>query len=301
MKIFLLLIIFLNSSSVLALSTVTLQIKKPNHSILLRSNKNVLEFRPNASLHWGVKYSTDYFYFEYGGKIKDTNYGNSDVGNNSYKSFRIGLPIKNFFIRLYYQEWIGFSSDERDESSCEYCLERERLTSRESSINLTYALNSDFDMRALNSDGSRGVKPSSSWLFLGFYDRFRVHDSGGLIQEDSQNKFTFFSTLQTIEAQQFGVGLGYAFLYPFSTFYLGLSGNLGVGYQENRLDEMINNREVKKAALSHWSLKVNLGTQGDGLNVGLKGYLFSNVYKVGDSQNVANLNYSIYSYMSYSY
>lgn len=294
-------ITFLISFSAKALSTFTVQVKKPNHSIVFRNKKNIHEFRPNASLHWGVKYSADSFYIEYGGKIKDTNYGNSDVGNNSYKSLRVGLSFSNFFIGLYHQEWKGFSSDERDEASCEYCLERENLSSRESSVNLLYAFDSNFSMRALNSDGSRGVNQASSWLLIAFYDRFRVHDNQTLILEDPQNNFEFFDDLHTIEAEQYGVGFGYGLVYPFGPLYFALSASVGIGYQKAKLIDEARSRNEYIVNPSHWSLKVNLGTKGKGLNIGVKGYLFSNIYKIGESQNVGNVNYSLYSYLSYSF
>ncbi|MCR9206258.1 MAG: DUF4421 family protein, partial [Halobacteriovoraceae bacterium] len=197
-KVFLILLISILSRASFS-SSLTIQLKKPNHSILLRSRKEYLEFRPNASLHTGFKLSLPYFYIEYGTKLKDTNYGNSEVGNNSYKSYRIGVPIGNTYTELYYQAWIGFSSDENTESRCEFCLERPNLSSRSRSFHFLYSFDSEFSMKALNSNGGEGVRFSSSWLGMIFANRLKLRDPGGLLQGDSNNRFPYFARLHTLE------------------------------------------------------------------------------------------------------
>lgn len=298
---FFFLIVLLFSQVCFAATTVTLQAKRPNHSILMRDRKNFLEFRPNASLHWGVKISGDAFYIEYGAKIADTNYGNSEVGNNSYKSYRLGIPIKNWFIGAYYQEWQGFSSDENSENGCDYCLDRENLTSRETSLNLLYAFDDSFSMKALNSNGSQGVSLSSSWLMMAYYDRYKIRDFGGLLQGDSNREFPFFADKHTIDARQTGLGVGYGFLAPLGPLYFGLSGIIGFGYQDNKNFAIDGSEGGNTGMGNHWNVKIKLGTHGPGLNFGLKGYLFSNIYKVSDNNNLASLNYNIYLYTSYSF
>ncbi len=282
-------------------NTVTLQIKRPNHSLLLKRESKTLEFRPNASLHWGIKVSGDYYYAEYGGKIKDTNYSNRSVGNNSYKSYRLGIPIQNFFFGLYYQEWEGFSSDENNGTDCDYCLDRPNLLSREGSVNIQYALNSSFSMKALNSNGSDGVSFANSWIFTGYYDRNKVRDAGGLLQGDSNSLFPTVSDLQILELRQLGLGLGHGLLYPFGNYYLGLSGLIGVGYQDNRLVYRDFSKRNKTGVATHWNVKVNIASQGKGFNYGVKGYFFANLYSVAEDTNFAGLNYNLYLYTSYSW
>ncbi len=282
-------------------ATFTLQLKRPNHSILLRSKKNFLEFRPNASLHLGFKLSTNYFYIEYGQKLNDTNYGNSQVGNNSYKSYRIGIPIANTYTEVYYQEWIGFSSDENPETGCDYCLERPNLSSRERSAHFLYATNSNFSMKALNSNGSEGVTWSTSPLLTFYLNRLKFRDYGGLLQGSSNNNFSFFANLTSLELRQAGVGIGYGLLAPLGPFYMGLAGIIGAGYQDNRRESLSGSKVNETGFGSHWSLKTMLATHGPGINLGLKGFLFSNIYEVGDSNNAASLNYNIYLYSSYTW
>lgn len=289
---------FLNS---LFAATLTLQVKKPNHSILLRSRKQFLEFRPNASLHAGFKLSMSAFYLEYGTRIKDTNYGNSAVGNNSYKSYRIGVPIHNTYTELYYQEWVGFSSDENYESGCEYCLERDKLSSRSRSIHFLYAFDPSFSMKALNSHGGEGVKYSSSWLGMIFGNRLKLRDPGGLLQGDSNTRFPYFASLHTLEMKQAGLGFGYGILVPISSFYLGFAGLIGAGYQFNESQFLDGTTNTESGVGNHWTVKAMLGTQGPGLNFGLKGWLYSNIYQVEESNNAASLNYSIYAYSSYTW
>ena len=281
--------------------TFTLQAKKPNHSIFFREKKEFVEFRPNASLHWGFKLSGDAFYIEYGGKIADTNYGKSDVGNNSYKSYRIGIPIKNTYTELYYQEWIGFSSDENNDSGCEYCLERETFSSRDRSAYFTFAFDSSFSMKALTSNGSQGVKQGGSYLMSLFYDRLKVRDTGGLLQGDSNSRLSFFSQLHSLEMEQYGLALGYGYLLPLSYFYFGFSGLVGAGYQTNERQLLDGSTEIFRDFGTHWSVKTMIATHNKGLNFGVKGYLFSNIYRVEDSKNLASLTYSIYLYTSYTW
>ena len=288
-------------SSHLLASTITGQIKKPNHSILLRSKKNFLEFRPNASLHWGMKISGAYLYLEFGGKIKDTNYGNSEVGNNSYKSYRLGIPINNTFTEVFYQAWTGFSSNENKENGCEYCLDRPNLSSRDRGFHFFYALNKDFSMKALNSNGSEGVENSSSFLVALFGNRLKIRDPGGLLQGSSNEKFSFFADLTSIEMKQVGLGIGYGILLPVNAFYFGLAGIVGGGYQNSSNQKLSGEIAKEKSLGTHWRVKTMVATHGDGLNIGLKGFLFSNIYNVSDSNNVASLNYSVYLYSSYSW
>lgn len=279
-------------------STVTLQVKKPNHSLLFRSQKDVIEFRPNASLHWGVKFSGDFFYIEYGGKIKETHYSSPEVGQSDYDSYRIGLPIKNFFLGLYYQEWKGFTSNE---SNCEFCVARANFKSRNGSVNLVYAFKEDFSMKALNSDGSEGVKYNHSFLVTLFYDRLKASDNGGLIQENNQEPFSFFTNLRALEMRQAGAGIGYGLTAPLGPFYLAVGGVIGLGYQDNRRWDLENIKSKNTGTAFHWNSKINLATHGPGLNFGLKGYFFSNIYKVADNKNIASLNYSLYAYSSYTW
>ncbi len=281
--------------------TFTLQVKRPNHSIFMREKKEFVEIRPNASLHWGFKLSGDFFYIEYGGKIADTNYGKSSVGNNSYRSYRIGIPIKNTYTEIYYQEWIGFSSNENNDTGCEYCLERETFSSRDRSAYFTYALDSQFSMKALTSNGSEGVKLGGSYLISLFYDRLKVRDSGGLLQGDSNSRLSFFSNIDSLEMEQYGLAVGYGYLLPLSYFYFGFSGLAGLGYQTNRRTFLDGGSSTFKDVGTHWSVKLMLATHNKGINFGLKGYLFSNIYRVEDSKNLASLNYNVYLYTSYSW
>lgn len=282
-------------------STFTLQVKKPNHSILLRSRKQFLEFRPNASLHIGFKLSLPAFYIEYGTKLKDTNYGNSEVGNNSYKSYRVGIPIGHTFTELYYQAWTGFSSNENKDSGCDYCLERPLLSSRSRSFHFTYAFDSDFSMRALNSNGGEGVKFSSSWLGMIFGNRLKLRDPGGLLQGDSNLNFPYFARLHTLEMSQAGVGFGYGVLAPFGGLYAGLAGLIGIGYQENDSEFLDGTTSTDSGMGNHWTVKAMLGTEGPGVNIGVKGWLYSNIYQIEEDNNAASLNYSIYLYTSYTW
>lgn len=282
-------------------ATFTAQVKKPNHSLLFRSKKKFLEFRPNASLHWGVKLSGSAFYIEYGQKIKDTNYGKSEVGNNSYKSYRIGLPLANTYTELYYQEWLGFSSDENKEEGCEYCLERENLSSRERSVHFLIATNSNFSMKALNSNGSEGVKFSHSPLVMVFGNRLKFRDYGGLLQGNSNQDFQIFSELTSLEMQQVGLGLGYAALIPLGPLYFGISGVIGGGYQENEREKLDGTLITENDYSSHWNVKAMIASHNKNINIGLKGWFFSNVYEIGDSNNAASLNYNLYAYLSFSW
>lgn len=248
-----------------------------------------------------MKLSGNSFYIEYGGKIKDTNYSNSDVGNNSYKSYRIGIPIANTYTELYYQEWIGFSSNENKEGGCEYCLERPNLSSRERSTHFLYALDPSFSMKALNSNGSSGVKYSSSFLMTLFFNRLKFRDFGGLLQGDSNSNFSFFANLTSLEMRQGGLGIGYGWLIPMGPLYFGIGGLVGGGYQDNRREDLNGVRASDKDFGSHWAVKTMIATHSKGLNIGLKGFLFSHIYEVGDSNNAASLNYNIYLYTSYTW
>ncbi len=285
-------------SSGIEAATVTLQLKRPNHSLLMRSSKDFIEFRPNANVHWGIKISGDFFYIEYGAKIADTNYGTNVVAPSDYESYRIGLPIKNLFIGLYYQQWQGFSSNE---SNCDFCDAREDLKSRNGSINLVYAFEKDFSMKALNSNGSEGVKFNHSWLATIFYDRLKVSDNGGLVQNSSEDQFLFFTDLRALEMRQAGAGLGYGVTAPFGPLYFAAGAVIGAGYQDNRRWSLENIKSKNTGAAIHWNSKINLATHGDGLNFGVKGFFFSNIYEVTGSKNVMSLNYNLYVYTSYTW
>lgn len=282
-------------------STLTLQVKQPNHSIALRTHKEILVFRPNASLHWGVKFSGDFIYLEYGGKIKDTNYSKSNVGNNSYKSYRIGVPIANTYTDFYYQEWTGFSSDENSGSVCEYCLERVNLSSRDRGFHFLYATNSEFSMKALNSDGSQGVKWSASPILTVFGNRTKYRDPDGLLQGDSNEKLPFFAELTSLEMSQLGLGVGYGLLAPFSSFYIGLAGIIGGAYQSSERMTIDGDVRHSHSLGTHWSVKVMAATHGKGINFGAKGSFFVNIYNLVEDNSAASINYSLYLYSSYTW
>lgn len=294
-------------------TTLTFQLKKPNHHVLLRNGDEIIEFRPNSSVHWGTKISSDRFYFQYGQRLKNTNYSGKSVGNDSYKDYRLGISIKNTFTEINYKEWIGFSSNESDDHieaeaeengaslQCDYCLDRGRLSSRERSISLLYAFNENFQMKALNSNGSEGVEFSHSWLASIFANRFKLFDPGGIFQGDNNGGFSLYEESTSIELKQAGLAGGYGLLYPYKFLYGGIAGLLGVGYQKNT--RVIQNQFVRSqnGVGLRVTLKLMLATHGRGMNYGLKGYFFSNVFEVGSRETIASLNYSLYLYSSYTF
>lgn len=305
-------LLILISRDVIA-TTFTVQLKKPNHHVLLRNGDEIIEFRPNSSIHWGTKISSDKFYFQYGQKLKNTNYSGHSVGNDSYKDYRLGLSIKNTFTEINYKEWIGFSSNESDEHlsneaeasgadlQCDYCLDRSRLSSRERSLSFLYAFNEKFQMKALNSNGSEGVEFSHTWLGAVFANRFKLFDPGGIFQGENEGGFSLFENSSSFELRQVGVAGGYGLLFPYKFLYGGIAGLLGAGYQENIRVSLDNQRRLQNGVGLRVSLKLMLATHGKGMNYGLKGYFFSNVFEVGAHETIASLNYSLYLYSSYTF
>ncbi len=276
---------------------LTLQVKRPNHSIILRENKKIAQFHPNASLHWGVKYLADKFYIEYGQKIPGTNYNNSSVGNNSYKDYRLGLYYDNLFAEVFYKEYVGFSSNEEDNSqSCSLCSERDKLTSREFNFLSLLAINSDFSMRALTSSGLGGVEGSSSFILSLFLNKLKIKDPSSIVQNDKVTELPGFSSVNEIEMKQFGLGIGYAGIIDLAQIaYFGLYGGAGIGLQKYNI--VGSNSRSGTGVSGQWGLRLNLGTQGESLTFGLKGLLFSSVFDLGSNSNVITINYSIYCYL----
>lgn len=277
---------------------LTLQVKKPNHSLVLRKKKNIAEYHPNSSLHWGVKYLGDAFYIEYGQKIPGSNYNNSSVGNDSYKDYKLGIYSSNFYYEVFYKEYIGFSSNEEDKSkSCDLCSNRENLTSREFNFSTYWAVNSNFSMSALTSSGYGGVKSSSSLILNLVLNRLKIRDPAGIVQNDKVSELSTFAEATSIEMKLAGVGFGYGQIYDLAKiFYLALYGGVGAGYQEYS----INGPDINSSGTGmagHWGVRFNLGTQTKSLNIGFKGLLYSNIYDLGSNLNAASVNYSLYAYI----
>ncbi|EQC52822.1 DUF4421 family protein [Bacteriovorax sp. DB6_IX] len=290
----------LTCSSSLA-AKVTLQVKKPNHSLVFRENKNMVEFHPNSSLHWGIKISGDYFYFEYGQRIPNTNYGKSDIGNDSYKDYRLGLNFSNWFHEVSYRLYEGFNSSEEDSTrNCDLCATRATLHSKEFSYIMLAALDSKFQMKAVTSSGIGGVKGGSSFIFKFYLNRLDIKDSGPIVGTDPDNKFPEFSEIKEVDSRQIGLGIGYGSVIPLgSAFYFAYLATAAGGHQEYELSK--DNSSTDGSGLAgQFSLRLNLGTQGKDLTGGLKGYLHTNLYDLGSNLNVASVNYAIYTYLVFN-
>lgn len=281
-------------------TTLTVQVKKPNHSFLIRENKNFLEFRPNSSLHWGVKVAGSFFYIQYGQKIKNTNYTGNAVGNDSYGDYKIGFSIKNTYTEIFYKEYKGFSSDESDRAGCDFCFDRPNLGSRERNFAFTWALNESFNMFNLSSSGNGGAEEGNSWIIGLIVNRLTIRDPGTLLQGNKSSDYTFYDDVIKLNMKQLGLGIGYAFIQPFGPFYISLGGLIGPGYQSNDIQKTSSNNSHNGVS-AHWSLKTNIATQGLWINGGIKGLFFSNIYKLGGSQNLASINYSLYAYLTHQF
>ena len=281
-------------------TTLTLQVKKPNHHIFLRDSKKFLEYRPNSSLHWGVKLTGNFFYIQYGQKIKGTNYSGQSVGNDSYGDYKIGFAIANTYTEFFYKEYIGFSSDEVDKAGCDFCYDRPNLSSRERNFSFFWAIEPSFKMSNLSSSGNGGAEKGRSWLINIFYSRLSVRDPETLVQGDKEDEFSFFDDILKLDMRQVGLGVGYAFIEPFGPFYFSLGGMIGAGYQKNEIIRTTKVTDDTNSAV-HWAIKTNLGTHGLWANYGIKGLFFSNVYKLAGSQSLASVNYSIYAYLTHKF
>jgi len=127
LKLLLLIFTFSYSQAVFSLALTT-SIKKANHSLLLKKDKDVVTYVPNSSFHLGIKLLGDYFFAQYSFKIPNSNFGRSDVGNDSYKDFRLGIHIGRTLLEGFYKKYKGFSSTENGgKAACDNCLASDNI------------------------------------------------------------------------------------------------------------------------------------------------------------------------------
>lgn len=281
--------------------TFTFSVKRPNHSVLIKENKEIAQYHPNASLHLGVKVTGPFFFFKYGWKVPGTNYNKSDVGNDSYSDARIGIYFGNFYNELFYKSYVGFSSNEKP-IGCNTCFERSSLSSRESTYHALYALNSNFSMRSLVSQGGEKVSSAASFLIHGFATRLKIRENASIIQEDLATRFTELRNVHAMDLRQGGAGIGFGVLWPFtSALYLGGAATVGLGIQENDLQFLDGTIRNKHGTGTSYYIRIQAGTHGFKWNWGIKGYIHANLYNVGNDQQVASANYAIRLYSAYTF
>ncbi len=292
-KILLVYLVYINSFG----ADLTLQVKKPNHSLLAREGGDLIEYHPNSKLHWGFKLSGSSFYIEYGQKINNSSFKEDRDSTADYKDYKIGLNFSNIFFEVFYKEYKGFLSNEQDDSTgCDLCSVRSRLTSREFNISHLFAFNGNFSMKALMSSGI-GEFSSSSGVVIGYYlNRLKVSDPDGLAQNDKVTSSPDFARYNAVEMKQGGLSLGYGQIKKFnSLFYAAWYGAIGGGYQEYEVFESDTSSDGTGLG-GMWSLRLNLGTHGNNAVIGLKGLLHSNLYDLGSDLNFASVNYAVYLY-----
>ncbi len=281
--------------------TFTLSVKRPNHSVLIKEDKEIAQYHPNASLHLGVKVTGPFFFFKYGWKVPGTNYNKSDVGNDSYSDARIGIYFGNFYNELFYKSYVGFSSNEQP-VGCTSCYERSSLSSRESTYHALYAVNPNFSMRSLVSQGGEKVSQAGSFLIHAFATRLKIRENGPIIQGDLATRFNDLDDVHMMDLRQGGAGLGFGVLWPFSSvLYMGGAATAGLGVQENDLQFIDGTSRNKHGTGTSYYIRIQLGTHGFKWNWGLKGYIHANLYNIGNDEQVASANYSIRLYSAYTF
>ena len=200
--------------------TLTTAIKKPNHALLLKQGKDVATYTPNSSLHLSLRLTGPFFFFQYSFKLPNTNYGQSDIGNNNYKDSRLGIYISNTLIEGFYKKYEGFSSTENGGNpGCENCLRRENLTSEENLFQFIFPFNREFSLRSAISGANAPVGMDGTWSFHAFYNRLKVRDSTGLVQGEFASNHTFFDNLAELYMVQYGVGPGLGFTLDLGEYF----------------------------------------------------------------------------------
>lgn len=298
LKLILYISIFLYSQAVFSLALTT-SIKKPNHSLLLKKNKEVVSYVPNSSFHLGIKLVGNFFFAQYSFKIPNSNFGRSNVGNDSYKDFRLGLNIGRTLLEGFYKRYKGFSSTENGgKAACDNCLIRNNLSSEESLLQFALAFRDKLVLRDIVSGANGKVTSAYSPTFHLFANRLKIRDPESLIQGTFSANHSEFDGLKELDLRQIGLGLGIGATYPLGRLlYIGGLTSASVGFQKNKFIFDDSSKTLDEFGLNY-NLRINIGTHNEKYNMGLRSLIVSNLFDIGERTNFLSVNYEVRLYMS---
>lgn len=305
MKILISLIIFISvfaSQSASAL-TVTHYVKKPNHSLVLHKKGEVVTYVPNSSFHLGIKIIGSYFFFQYSWKIPNSNFGRSNIGNDKYRDLRLGIYPGGTLIEVFYKKYEGFSSTENgDNPACDNCLIRNSLVSEEALMQVIFPLSKDLDLRDIISGARSSVKGGWGSTIHFYGNRLKTRDREGLIQGDFLDNHSEFANINEFDLTQYGTGIGVGGVFPFTSFlYAGALTTAGVGYQYNNFIYFDGVTKEREEFGLNYNLRFIIGTHRDGVNIGLRGMVVSNLFDIGERTSFGSVNYEGRLYLSYNF
>lgn len=283
--------------------TITHYLKRPNHSLVLNKGKEVVTYVPNSSFHVGIKIIGSAFFFQYSWKIPNSNFGRSNIGNDKYRDLRLGIYPFGHLLEAFYTRYEGFSSTENGGNpACNNCLIRNSLTSQEALIQYIIPTSEDLDLRDIVSGARASVQSGWSGTYHFFANRLKTRDEVGLIQGDFLVNHSEFNDLREFDFYQYGFGFGLGGVLALGEYlYFGGLTSIGGGYQKN----IFTYQDHVQKELAEYGLNYNfrfiIGTHRDGVNVGLRGHIVSNLFDVGEKTSFVSVNNEVRLYLSYNF
>lgn len=282
--------------------TFTTSVKKPNHSLLLTKNSEIMTYVPNSSFHLGVKLVGDFFFAQYSIKIPNSNFGRSNIGNDAYRDLRIGSYFYGSLVELFYKKYEGFSSTENgDTPGCDNCLIRNDMSSQEILLQSITPIIGSLKVRDITSGANAKVGFALSPTLHIHFNQLIVKDQSDLIQGKFADDNSEFNDLKELKLRQLGLGLGFGFTIPFGDIlYFGLLTSVSAGLQKNKL--IYSTRVENKGEYSfNYNFRMNIGSHNPKYNIGIRSMIVSNIFEIKEQTRFASVNYEVRLYTSVNF